>query len=232
MEDKHHRNEDECEHSSNGKITKQPQSLSTKFEGLNKKVIMPAGNAFSFTGVDVDSQGTMFTHISFALGAENVMQTPGGKPAELGQTAGGILWPFGFLDFTRIVLVVDEMAHLTNDTLKIQPRRSYNIKTTPAPTVSSNNPLTDPILIAPLGSFSLFDPPPFPLPAPFPLPSPSPLSRSGLSSPSFNVRLPSTTFARAQTIVVSGFVVTVLRSVRLEYPHTNAMMYTERMLLS
>ena len=44
---------------------------------------MPAGNVFNYAGVDVDTQGNMFTHISFALGQENVSQTGGGKPEEL-----------------------------------------------------------------------------------------------------------------------------------------------------
>ena len=36
---------------------------------------MPAGNVFNYAGVDIDSQGNFFVHISFALGAEGVDQT-------------------------------------------------------------------------------------------------------------------------------------------------------------
>lgn len=48
---------------------------------------MPAGNVFNFAGVDVDSQGNMFTHISFALGGESISWTSGGKPTGLEGTA-------------------------------------------------------------------------------------------------------------------------------------------------
>ncbi|KAK4163760.1 hypothetical protein QBC43DRAFT_289636 [Cladorrhinum sp. PSN259] len=53
------------------------------FDSIRNKIIMPAGNVFNYAGVDVDSQGNMFTHIAFALGAENVSRTGGGKPGEL-----------------------------------------------------------------------------------------------------------------------------------------------------
>ena len=36
---------------------------------------MPAGNVFNYAGVDIDSQGNFFVHISFGLGAEGVDQT-------------------------------------------------------------------------------------------------------------------------------------------------------------
>jgi hypothetical protein len=38
---------------------------------------------FNFSGVDVDTQGNMYTHVSFALGAENVTVTkPGPNSGE------------------------------------------------------------------------------------------------------------------------------------------------------
>ncbi|KAK4693894.1 hypothetical protein P7C71_g3587, partial [Lecanoromycetidae sp. Uapishka_2] len=42
---------------------------------FRNRVIMPAGNVFNFSGVDVDAQGNMYTHVSFAFGAEDVKQS-------------------------------------------------------------------------------------------------------------------------------------------------------------
>ncbi|KAL8823006.1 MAG: hypothetical protein Q9191_006269 [Dirinaria sp. TL-2023a] len=50
-------------------------STKTDFESIKNKVIMPAGNVFNYAGVDIDGQGNLFVHISFALGAEGVDQT-------------------------------------------------------------------------------------------------------------------------------------------------------------
>ncbi|KAL8835442.1 MAG: hypothetical protein Q9170_003319 [Blastenia crenularia] len=49
------------------------------FDSIKNKVIMPAGNVFNYAGVDIDSQGNLFVHISFALGAEGVDQTKDAK---------------------------------------------------------------------------------------------------------------------------------------------------------
>ena len=46
----------------------------TDIDSIKNKIIMPAGNVFSYAGVDIDSQGNFFVHISFALGAEGVDQ--------------------------------------------------------------------------------------------------------------------------------------------------------------
>ncbi|KUJ19605.1 uncharacterized protein LY89DRAFT_496240 [Mollisia scopiformis] len=44
---------------------------------IKNKVILPAGNVFNFSGVDVDSQGNMYTHVSFSNGGEKIKKTHG-----------------------------------------------------------------------------------------------------------------------------------------------------------
>lgn len=39
---------------------------------VSNKVILPAGNVFSFAGVDIDTEGNMYTHISFNRGTDGV----------------------------------------------------------------------------------------------------------------------------------------------------------------
>lgn len=39
---------------------------------VKNKVILPAGNVFSFSGVDIDTKGNLYTHISFSRGTEGV----------------------------------------------------------------------------------------------------------------------------------------------------------------
>jgi hypothetical protein len=39
---------------------------------VKNKVILPAGNVFNFSGVDIDLKGNLYTHVSFLAGDENV----------------------------------------------------------------------------------------------------------------------------------------------------------------
>jgi len=39
---------------------------------VRNKVILPAGNVFNFSGVDIDDKGNMYTHISFLAGDKDV----------------------------------------------------------------------------------------------------------------------------------------------------------------
>lgn len=42
------------------------------FDDLGNKYIMPAGNVFNFTGVDVDDEGNLYAHVSYALDTSGV----------------------------------------------------------------------------------------------------------------------------------------------------------------
>lgn len=57
---------------------------------VKNKIILPAGNVFNFSGVDVDSQGNMFTHVSFANGAEDVDTTQGNPNPTEKPMVGGV----------------------------------------------------------------------------------------------------------------------------------------------
>ncbi|EPS39293.1 hypothetical protein H072_6938 [Dactylellina haptotyla CBS 200.50] len=46
----------------------------TGLKSISNKIILPAGNVFNFSGIDVDPQGNMYAHVNYASGAENVTQ--------------------------------------------------------------------------------------------------------------------------------------------------------------
>jgi hypothetical protein len=50
------------------------KAANASFSSLQNRVIMPNGSLFNFTGIDVDRDGNMFTHVSYALGADGVNQ--------------------------------------------------------------------------------------------------------------------------------------------------------------
>jgi hypothetical protein len=56
-------------------------NLETILKSLKTTVIMPAGEAFMFTGVDTDVAGNLYSHVTYAEGAE------GSQPILLNQVA-------------------------------------------------------------------------------------------------------------------------------------------------
>lgn len=56
--------------STSGVLKSVSDNLQNVLKSLKTTVIMPAGEAFMFTGVDTDSSGNLYSHVSYANGAE------------------------------------------------------------------------------------------------------------------------------------------------------------------
>jgi 20S proteasome alpha/beta subunit len=50
------------------------KNLESILQSLKSTVIMPAGEAFMFTGIDTDANGTLYSHVTYAQGAEGADQ--------------------------------------------------------------------------------------------------------------------------------------------------------------
>jgi hypothetical protein len=46
------------------------QKLTAMLSSMQNRVIMPAGDVFMFTGIDIDGTGNLYSHVSYAQGAE------------------------------------------------------------------------------------------------------------------------------------------------------------------
>ncbi|KAJ3535988.1 hypothetical protein NM208_g6909 [Fusarium decemcellulare] len=53
-------------------ITEFESKWQNGIKALDNNILMPAGEVFTFSGTDIDHQGNLFSHISFALGSEKV----------------------------------------------------------------------------------------------------------------------------------------------------------------
>lgn len=42
---------------------------------MQNRIIMPAGDVFMFKGIDIDGAGNLYSHVSYAQGAENAKRT-------------------------------------------------------------------------------------------------------------------------------------------------------------
>jgi hypothetical protein len=50
------------------------EGLTNLLKSLQTTVIMPAGDAFMFTGIDTDKDGNLYSHVTYTVGAEGAQR--------------------------------------------------------------------------------------------------------------------------------------------------------------